>query len=191
MDNASMEVRREAKERITRQVDRISEMVGEILEFTQGTSTQFVLSCVPYGPFVSDIVRELRSELESRAVSLEVAGPLPDIGVRLNPKRLRRVFFNLLNNAAEAMPRGGRVTVRVIEKPGEVITEIEDTGPGIAPEIETRLFEAFATFGKVHGTGLGLSIAKRIVEEHHGWMSARNEPGRGAVFSFGLPATGS
>jgi len=68
-----------------------------------------------------------------------------------------------------------------------VVTEIEDTGPGIAPEIADQLFEVFATHGKAHGTGLGLSICKRIIEDHHGWIEARNECGRGAVFAFGLP----
>ena len=69
----------------------------------------------------------------------------------------------------------------------ELITEIEDTGPGIAPEVVDKLFEAFVTFGKPRGTGLGLCISKRIVEEHDGKMSARNQPGGGAVFSFTLP----
>jgi len=64
---------------------------------------------------------------------------------------------------------------------------VADTGPGIAPEIAERLFEAFASFGKAHGTGLGLSICKRIVEDHNGWIAARNGDGGGAVFSFGLP----
>ncbi len=68
-----------------------------------------------------------------------------------------------------------------------MVTEIEDGGQGIAPEIAGQLFEVFATHGKAHGTGLGLSICKRIIEEHHGWISARNQPGGGAVFSFGLP----
>jgi signal transduction histidine kinase len=49
------------------------------------------------------------------------------------------------------------------------------------------LFEAFATHGKAHGTGLGLSICKRIMDDHHGWIAARNDPGAGAVFSFGIP----
>jgi two-component system sensor histidine kinase DctS len=85
------------------------------------------------------------------------------------------------------MTEGGKITLRVLPKDTEVVTEIEDAGPGVAPEIAEQLFEAFATHGKAHGTGLGLSICKRIIEDHHGWISARNEPGRGAVFSFGLP----
>jgi signal transduction histidine kinase len=67
------------------------------------------------------------------------------------------------------------------------VTEIEDTGSGIAPEIAGQLFEAFATHGKAHGTGLGLSICKKIVEDHGGWIRSGNAPTRGAIFSFGLP----
>jgi signal transduction histidine kinase len=111
----------------------------------------------------------------------------PPVWLPFDPKRLRRVFHNLLYNAADAMPRGGKVLVRYRVETKELITEIEDTGPGIAPEIADKLFEAFATFGKEHGTGLGLSICKKIIEDHQGRIWARNEPGRGAVFGFALP----
>jgi signal transduction histidine kinase len=85
------------------------------------------------------------------------------------------------------MPSGGKIFVRFTTTGKEVITEIEDTGPGIAPEIAENLFEAFATFGKAHGTGLGLSITKKIVEDHRGRIWTRQEPGRGAIFCFALP----
>ncbi len=85
------------------------------------------------------------------------------------------------------MPEGGRVFIRCQTRPNEIVTEIEDTGPGIAPEIAEHLFEPFATYGKENGTGLGLSISRRVMEDHQGWIKARNEPGRGAIFSFGLP----
>ena len=85
------------------------------------------------------------------------------------------------------MSDGGKITVRILPTEQEVVTEIEDAGLGIAPEMAEHLFEAFATHGKAHGTGLGLSICKRIIEDHHGWIAARNKDGRGAVFSFGLP----
>ena len=85
------------------------------------------------------------------------------------------------------MPEGGKIVLRFVETPTEVVTEIEDSGPGIAPEMAGRLFEPFATHGKAHGTGLGLSICKRIVADHQGWISARSEPGHGAIFAFGLP----
>jgi len=69
----------------------------------------------------------------------------------------------------------------------EVVTELEDGGPGIAPEMAGQLFQVFATHGKAHGTGLGLFICKRILTDHGGWIAARNLPDGGAVFSFGLP----
>ena len=98
---------------------------------------------------------------------------------------------NLIQNAQDAMPGGGKVFVRFLTEKNELITEIEDTGSGIAPEIAHTLFEAFATFGKEHGTGLGLSICKKIIEDHAGRIWARNEPGRGAVFAFSLPTSNS
>ncbi|HKI69445.1 MAG TPA: ATP-binding protein, partial [Verrucomicrobiae bacterium] len=105
----------------------------------------------------------------------------------LNPKRLARVFHNLIHNATDAMPDGGKVILRFSSNASEVVTEIEDTGSGIAPEIAGKLFEVFATHGKEHGTGLGLSICKKILADHNGRIQARNEPGRGAVFAFALP----
>lgn len=90
-------------------------------------------------------------------------------------------------NAIDAMPDGGTVTLRFSQNTSEVLTEIEDTGPGIAPEIADKLFHVFATHGKEHGTGLGLSICKKIIEDHGGRIGARNAPGRGAIFAFSLP----
>ena len=88
------------------------------------------------------------------------------------------------------MPDGGKVRLRFKQSDREILTEIEDTGRGIAPEIASSLFEAFATYGKAQGTGLGLSISKKIIEDHHGRIGARSEPGCGAVFYFSLPVHG-
>lgn len=85
------------------------------------------------------------------------------------------------------MKSGGVITIRAAARGGEVVTEVEDSGPGIAPEIAARLFEPFVTHGKQNGTGLGLSICKKIVESHGGKISARSEPGKGATFVFTLP----
>jgi signal transduction histidine kinase len=120
-------------------------------------------------------------------VTLELENPPPSVELFIHPKRLRRVFYNLVHNATDAMPEGGKIILRFQDSETEVVTEIEDDGRGIAPEIAGQLFEAFVTHGKTHGTGLGLSICKRIIADHQGWISARNQPGRGAVFSFGLP----
>jgi signal transduction histidine kinase len=186
MPSSSAETRLKAFERIGRQVDRINDLVGEVLEFTQGGQSTFVLAPADYGAFVREVVEELSPDAATRQVALELIEP-PAVMLAFNPQRLRRVFHNLVHNASDAMPAGGKVSIRFLVSGSEVVTEIEDTGPGIAPEIAGRLFQAFATFGKANGTGLGLTICRRIVEEHRGWISARSEPGRGAIFSFGLP----
>ena len=188
MERATPEMRRQASERIRNQVERISDLIGEILDFTQGSQSDFVLAQADYGSFVNQVLEELGPEATLRDVALELENPPPSVELFIHPKRLRRVFYNLVHNATDAMPEGGKVILRFRVTDAEVVTEIEDGGPGIAPEIAGQLFQLFATHGKTHGTGLGLSICKRIVEDHKGWITARNSPsGRGAVFSFGLP----
>jgi signal transduction histidine kinase len=85
------------------------------------------------------------------------------------------------------MRPGGTVFLRFRLAEGEVVTEIEDTGPGIAPEIADTLFQPFATHGKTRGTGLGLAICKKIIEDHGGKIWVQASSGRGATFCFSLP----
>lgn len=186
-DAATPEARQQAKLRIRRQVERINELIGEILDFTQGTAAAFELTPTPYAEFVERAIHEIGSEIEVKGVTLAFETQPPPVIVKLNPRRLRRVFQNLIHNATDVMPDGGLVWLRFETQGGDVITEIEDTGPGIPPEVAGRLFEAFATHGKSHGTGLGLSISKKIIEDHGGKIWARPEAGRGAIFAFKLP----
>lgn len=187
MDKTTPENRRKSAATIRDQVERVSDLIGEILLFTQGTRSDYVLGLSDYSAFVQRLLDELGSEAELRGSRLESGVPPGPIRIAFDPKRLRRVFENLVHNATDAMPQGGKILLRFQVAGNELITEIEDSGPGIAPEIANRLFEAFATFGKAHGTGLGLSICKRIIEDHHGRIWAQNKPGKGAVFAFALP----
>ena len=187
LDRATPEMRQQAAGRIRKQIERISDLVGEILDFTQGPQPSLVLAPADYSVFVNQLLEELEAEARLKSVTLELEKPPPAVEVLIHPKRLRRVFYNLVLNGTDAMPEGGKIILRFQATEKEVVTEVEDGGRGIAPEIAGQLFELFATHGKTHGTGLGLSICKRIIEDHQGWISARNKPGRGAVFSFGLP----
>jgi len=184
---ATPEFRAKAQERIAHQVERISSLVSEILYFTQ-RGEAVALSPTNYAEFISKIFPELKAEVELRGDSLELDGSPPSAMLMLNTKRLTRVLFNLVHNSTDAMREGGKIFLRFGQTPREIVTEVADTGPGIAPEFLGRLFQTFATHGKEHGTGLGLSICKRIVEDHGGRIWARNEPGCGAVFSFTIPA---
>jgi signal transduction histidine kinase len=186
MESASAELRQSAQQRIGKQVTRLSNMINELLEFTRGSQASIVLAPVKYSPYVETIIEDLRSDLTDKAVELEV-GEVPDVSTMIDQRRVVHVFYNLINNAVDVLSDGGKIYVRFSVKDGFVITEIEDTGEGIAPEIINKVFEPFATHGKAQGTGLGLAICKKIVEDHKGFIEARNSEAGGAIFSFRLP----
>jgi len=172
---------------IRKQIENIKEMIGDILEFTQGASTKAAFTPADYRQFITELLPELDADARVKSVRIELQNEPPSVQLRLDPRRLRRFFFNLLHNATDVMPDGGKILLRFRQDKKEVVTEVEDTGPGIAPEIADRLFQPFATHGKTHGTGLGLSICKKIVEDHGGRIGVRHESGHGAIFSFALP----
>ena len=183
----SPEIRAKAQLRIRKQVERISDMVGDILIFTEGKPANIEIKPGDYRAFILELIADLRAEAELKSVRIERENTPPAIPVPFDPRRLRRVFYNLVHNATDAMPGGGTIFLRFQAGEKEITTEIEDSGPGIAPEIAGNLFQPFATHGKEHGTGLGLSICKKTVEDHGGRIWVRNEPRRGAIFCFTLP----
>jgi signal transduction histidine kinase len=188
MDNATLELRQSARDRIRKQVDRLSNMINELLEFTRGSGSAVVLARNDFAAFARPLLEEMAPEVAHKGLTLRIANDPPSLQLPLDPRRLTHVFHNLIHNACDAMPeRGGTITVRFHQTDTELVTEIQDTGQGIAPEIAPRLFEAFATFGKSQGTGLGLSICKKIILDHRGQITARNAPGGGALFAFTLP----
>jgi signal transduction histidine kinase len=189
MPAATEDSRQVSKVRIRRQVERISNMLGEILEFVQGSTTHVVLARVDYRAFVRQLIEEIQAEVAIKSVTLEYTNQPPAVPVQVNPQRLSRVFHNLIGNAADAMPGGGKVKLSFsVNRENAVVTELQDTGKGIPPQMLDRLFQAFATYGKSNGTGLGLSICKKIIQDHLGVIYARNSPETGsAIFGFTLP----
>jgi len=136
---------------------------------------------------VTAILREAATAVElPPGVSLEIdaAPALPR--VRVDREQIRRVFINLLTNGAQAMERGGKLSVVVSASPAEYRVTVRDTGAGIEPENLDRIFEPlFST--KVKGIGLGLTIVKEIVERHGGTIQAKSAPGRGTEMIVNLP----
>jgi len=128
--------------------------------------------------------------LESRAVKLLVeAGP--DLFIRADSGHLKQVLINLVRNGADAIDGTGTITLRArAGRSGRatetVILEVTDTGKGIPPEAEKRLFDPFFST-KETGTGLGLPIAARIVEKHGGTLQYQTQPGHGTTFGVVLP----
>lgn len=188
--DASLNSRIGARQRISKQVERMTNMVNELLEFTRGEASSTLLGVVPFAAYVNQILNDIGQDLEDRKVSLKRENNPMDCKVLIDPRRLVHVFHNLINNAVDALgEEGGTVFIRFEKNEGnnQIYICIRDSGPGIAPEIASQLFEPFATFGKSKGTGLGLAICKKIIEDHKGSISASNAPEGGALFQFSLP----
>jgi signal transduction histidine kinase len=181
------EKRFEAHERIRRQISRINDMVAGILEFTRRRQVEAAPTPANYSGFVAAMLPDLKAEAGAKSAVVEIQSEPPAGKILLSAHRLRRVFSNLLKNSTGMMPDGGKIYLRFHAGDGEIITEIEDTGPGIAPEIFNKLFQPFTSHGEARGAGLGLSVCKKIIEDHHGRIWARSEPGHGAIFCFALP----
>ena len=116
----------------------------------------------------------------------------PDVDVvDGDERRIKQVIFNLLSNAVKFTPAGGEIDVNATRENGEVRISVADTGPGIAPEDQERIFEEFqqteAGIAQREGTGLGLTLSKRLVELHGGRIWLESELGQGSTFSFTLP----
>ncbi|MBL9188425.1 MAG: cyclic nucleotide-binding domain-containing protein [Opitutaceae bacterium] len=186
-DSTPLPLRAKACQRIAVQVDRMNHLLHEVIDFTKPDGQRPPLTPTDFARFMQPLADEIRAEIAERGVTLELPAPPPAVTVALQAQRLPRLFHNLINNAVDEMPGGGKIFLRFTVAPGELRVEVADTGPGIAPEIAASIFEPFATHGKAHGTGLGLAICKRIVEDHGGKISARSEPGKGATFAFTLP----
>ncbi len=186
-ERATPAARQKASEHINKQVQRMTNMLNELMEVTRPSGRSANLTPVSFAAFLHPLAEEIRAEIAGRDTTLEIASPIPELTVQLDAQRLSRVFYNLVNNAVDAMDCGGQVTLRFATEPGALRVEVQDTGKGIAPEIAANLFQPFATHGKAHGTGLGLSICKKIVESHGGKIWARSDPGQGATFCFTLP----
>ena len=186
-DDTSPPMRHKVQNEITRQVDRMTNMLQELIEFTKPSGQKPNLQVLNFARYMNPLAEEIRQEIAERGVMLQIDTPPPQLELRLDPQRISRLFYNLLNNAVDEMRDGGKVFLRFVVEAGQLRIEIEDTGKGIAPEIAQSLFKPFATHGKAHGTGLGLTICKKIVEDHGGRIWARSEPGKGATFLFALP----
>ena len=107
-------------------------------------------------------------------------------------RKIKQILLNLLSNAVKFTPEGGRIDLKARQSDGEVEISVSDTGIGISPEDQAKIFEEFRQVGsdyahKVEGTGLGLTLAKKFVELHGGKIWVTSEVGKGSTFTFTLP----
>ncbi|UCC30141.1 MAG: GHKL domain-containing protein, partial [Phycisphaerales bacterium] len=102
--------------------------------------------------------------------------------------QLQQVFINLALNALDAMPNGGKLTIRVQKRRRNIIVRVQDSGCGIKPETGRQVFEPFFTTKEPgHGTGLGLAVSYSIVQKHGGSIDFNSTVGQGTVFTVQIP----
>jgi len=140
------------------------------------------------GPVLRAAADSQRLVAQQRGVTLAVIDAVP-CPVLADDARIDQVLGNLVGNALAHTPHGGRVTVAAERVGDQVRVSVSDTGPGIAADDLSRIFDRFWRGGECrsHGAGLGLSIAQAIVEAHGGRIHAESTPGQGATFTFTLP----
>jgi PAS domain S-box-containing protein len=135
-------------------------------------------------------VWQVQAQREGRPVGLELAlTPLPRVAGRA--AELREVLTNLLLNAVDAMPEGGHMTWRTWTTEGQVSVAVSDTGIGMSPEVQQRLFDPFYTTKGMRGTGLGLTVSQALIKGHQGVLTVDSTPGRGSTFTITLPGVDS
>ena len=108
-------------------------------------------------------------------------------GVFCNPTELREVFVNIINNALDAMPDGGRISFSTWSNEDTVFVEISDTGMGMSEEVKNRIFDPFFTTSRPERTGLGMGVAYSIITRHGGKIGVESEEGKGTTLTLSLP----
>ena len=177
---------------IRAEAQRLVTLIGDIIRLSQLDEGE----AMPTEPVellavAREAAENLRSAAEAKHVTVDVTGqPATISGVR---RLLYEIVFNLCDNAIKYNNEGGRVEVEVAREGGSAAVTVRDTGIGIPPEHQSRVFERFYRVDKSHskasgGTGLGLSIVKHAVQYHHGTIQLKSEVGKGTEIRVTFPA---
>ncbi len=175
----------------------LEQLVNDILDLSkvEAGKMEFHPQPVDLPGLVADVTGTMQVLVERKRLQMDVH-VAPDVqSAIVDPARLKQVLYNYLSNAVKFTPEGGFITIRVDPAGRDHFRlAVEDTGIGIAPEGQAKLFEEFEqldqTVGKEHqGTGLGLALVKRLVEAQGGEVGVESERGKGSVFSAVLPRT--
>ncbi|WP_167590509.1 ATP-binding protein [Oceanidesulfovibrio indonesiensis] len=177
-----------AAQTLVAETDRLNRVVTELIEYARPTEA----SRTPTDPgaVIDHTMRLLRQEAADAGVTMhfEPCGELPKVDI--DPDRVSQALLNLCLNAIQAMDEGGRLTVRACVMDGALEIEVEDTGPGIDPDVYEQIFDPYYTT-KPRGQGLGLAVVRKVAEAHGGRVDIHSTPDAGSRFTLVLPTTRS
>lgn len=186
------EAAREALADCVEESDRVLEMLRVLLDVAEAEAGVMRLRRIATDlrTLAAETLDLYRYVAEEKSVSL-ILEPGHPCEAEIDVARIRQVFANLVDNALKFTPAGGQVTLRLHHHQDEIQLEVQDTGPGIAPEEQPRIWQRLYrgdTSRSERGLGLGLSLVKAVVEAHRGTVAVFSVPGHGALFQIRLPA---
>jgi two-component system, NtrC family, nitrogen regulation sensor histidine kinase NtrY len=179
------EVFHEGTATLLAEINNLKTIIGRFSEFSRMPQPQRRPTQI--NDVVRSVLRVFHAQLQEKnqiAVHIELAGTLPEISA--DPDLLHRALQNLVLNAIDAMPEGGKLTIRTFTLGDSVALSVSDTGSGLTPEECERLFTPYYTT-KQHGTGLGLAIVQSVVSDHGGKISVESTKETGTTFRVELP----
>jgi signal transduction histidine kinase len=177
-------------EYVISEVTRINDLITEFLDFAKPSAP--IRSTQSARDLLEDVLGFCAPELATHNVEAVIDERSPGATIYADARQLTQACLNLILNAIDAMPQGGRLTLSIVREPSEnerpiTLISIADTGLGIDPDIIERIFNPFVT-SKASGTGLGLAKVFSIMENHDGRVECVSEQGIGATFNLYLPA---
>jgi two-component system NtrC family sensor kinase len=179
----SVPAMREQLGAVEKNIDRAAAIAQELLLFSRQEDREFL--ALNINEVISSALTLMKHRLGRVVIEQDLARVPEVAGDR---GKLEQVFINVLSNAVEAMPEGGRLSISTVLREGMIETRIADTGTGIAPENVSRVFDPFFTTKEVgSGTGLGLYICYGIIKQHHGLMELSSAVGQGTTVTVKIP----
>ncbi|MEB3309311.1 MAG: PAS domain S-box protein [Snowella sp.] len=200
-ERLSEEKKRQHLQRIQDSVQHMTTLLDDVLMMSRAEAEKIAFNPQPLNviAFCRDLVTELQLSSNEHTITFHLQNATQDSSqetrsliVNLDPKLLRQIFTNLLNNAIKYSPNGGNITFNLQLEADNLIFEIQDQGIGIPTEDLQQLFTAFhraTNTGNIQGTGLGLAIVKRCVDLHQGIIEVDSHLDQGTVFTLTLPRT--
>jgi len=178
-------------EAIRKEINRLDQIVKDFLRFTQPAAPKLVH--MKAEPILREVLELVGPQLEHRGIRLSLDSRV-DASFAADPQQLKQVLINLITNAAESIENVGTITVRTRRDyaplngraADAILIEVEDTGSGIAPDVQERLFDPFFST-KEEGTGLGLPISRKIIDAHGGALEFKTALDEGTTFRIVLP----
>jgi PAS domain S-box-containing protein len=170
---------------------KLSHILENLLELSRTQARQLFLTpeVIRIDKLARDVVKEFKGQSEHQFV-LDFSADVPPVDA--DPLRVRRILYNLVQNAVKYSPNGGKIKIFASHEPDRLVIGVSDEGSGISSENQTKIFRSFQRLGlgptsEIKGIGLGLMVCLRLVEAHGGKIWVESMPGKGSTFYFTLP----